>query len=107
MKMSTIFASLALLLMACNPLGDKVTLNAPSDVKVEQTGLETVRLTWNNTSTAYDGVIIPETSGEDNTYVIRAPITHQLKLKLKVMQKHLDDEPGPVIEGNFVKQPTR
>ena len=56
---------------------------------------------------AYDGVIIPETSGEDNTYVIRAPITHQLKLKLKVMQKHLDDEPGPVIEGNFVKQPTR
>ena len=62
MKMSTIFASLALLLMACNPLGDKVTLNAPSDVKVEQTGLETVRLTWNNTSTAYDGVIIERAS---------------------------------------------
>ena len=56
---------------------------------------------------AYDGVIIPETSGEDNVYVIRAPITHQLKLKLKVMKKHLDDEPGPVIEGNFVKQATR
>ena len=52
-------------------------------------------------------VTIPETSGEDNVYVIRAPITHQLKLKLKVMKKHLDDEPGPVIEGNFVKQATR
>ena len=62
MKMSTIFASLALLLMACNPLGDKVTLNAPSDVNVEQTGLETVRLTWTNTSTAYDGVIIERAS---------------------------------------------
>jgi len=56
---------------------------------------------------AYDGVIIPETSGEDNCYVIRAPLTHQLKLKLKVMKKHLDDEPGPVIEGNYVKKATR
>ena len=56
---------------------------------------------------AYDGVIIPETSGEDNVYVIRAPISHQLKLKLKVMQKHLDDEPGPMIEGNYVVKATR
>ncbi len=56
---------------------------------------------------AFDGVVIPETSGEDNVYVIRAPITHQLKQKLRVMQKHLNDEPGPVIEGNYVKSATR
>ena len=54
----------------------------------------------------FDGVLIPETSGEDNVYVIRAPITHQLKQKLKVMRNHLDDEPGPVIEGNYVKAAT-
>ena len=56
--MPTILVSLALIFAACNPLEDKVSLVAPSDVKVEQTGLATVRLTWNNTSTSYDGVII-------------------------------------------------
>lgn len=55
---------------------------------------------------AHHKVIIPETSGEDNVYVIRAPLTHQLKQKLRVMAKHLDDEPGPVIDDNFVKAAT-
>lgn len=55
---------------------------------------------------AHDGVIIPETSGEDNVYVIRAPLAHQLRQKLKVMKNHLSDEPGPVIEGNFVRSAT-
>ena len=58
MKMSTILASLALILAACNPIEEKPTLAAPSDVKVEQTGLTTVRLTWNNTSTSYEGVVL-------------------------------------------------
>ena len=55
---------------------------------------------------AHNKVIIPETSGEDNVYVIRAPLAHQLKQKLRVIAKHLDDEPGPVIDGNFVKAAT-
>lgn len=58
MKMSTILVSLALAFVACNPIEEKPTLAAPSDVTVEQTGLETVRLTWNNASTSYDGVIL-------------------------------------------------
>lgn len=62
MKMSTILASLALLLVACNPMEQQAVLSAPSDVKVEQTGLETVRLTWTNSSTSYDGVIIERAS---------------------------------------------
>lgn len=62
MKMSTILASLALLLAACNPIEQQAVLSAPSDVKVEQTGLETVRLTWTNSSTSYDGVIIERAS---------------------------------------------
>lgn len=58
MKMSTILVSLALAFAACNPIEEKPTLAAPSDVKVEQTGLTTVRLTWNNTSTSYEGVVL-------------------------------------------------
>lgn len=58
MKMSTILVSLALAFAACNPIEEKPTLAAPSDVTVEQTGLETVRLTWTNASTSYDGVIL-------------------------------------------------
>ena len=68
MKMSTIIVSLALLFAACQPLEEKPVLSAPSDVKVEQTGLSTVRLTWNNTSTSYDGVILEranQTAGEE------------------------------------------
>ena len=67
MKMTNVLVSLSLLLAACNPLEEKATLAAPSDVKVEQTGLTTVRLTWNNTSTSYDGVILEranDTTGE-------------------------------------------
>ena len=56
--MSTILVSLALVFAACNPIEEKPTLAAPSDVKVEQTGLTTVRLTWNNTSTSYEGVVL-------------------------------------------------
>ena len=63
--MSTLFASLALILAACNPIEEKVVLSAPSDVKVEQTGLETVRLTWTNASSSYDGVIIERAVQDD------------------------------------------
>lgn len=65
MRMSTLFASLALILAACNPIEEKVVLSAPSDVKVEQTGLETVRLTWTNASSSYDGVIIERAVQDD------------------------------------------
>ena len=59
--------SLALIFAACNPLEEKPSLVAPSDVKVEQTSLTTVRLLWNNNSTSYDGVILEranQTAGE-------------------------------------------
>ena len=67
MKMSTFFVSLALIFAACNPLEEKPSLVAPSDVKVEQTSLTTVRLLWSNNSTSYDGVILEranQTAGE-------------------------------------------
>lgn len=74
MKMSTILMSLALIVAACNPIEDKVSLAAPSDIKVEQTGLETVRLTWSNTSISYDGVILEranQTEGSEFAEIAR------------------------------------
>jgi hypothetical protein len=38
--------------------------------------------------------LIPVSSGEDNIYLLRAPLSHQLKLKVKVMAAHLDDKVG-------------
>jgi len=35
--------------------------------------------------------LIPVSSGEDNIYLLRAPLSHQLKQKVKVMEAHLDD----------------
>lgn len=67
MKMINVLVSLSLIFAACNPLEEKATLAAPSDVKVAQTGLTTVRLTWTNNSTSYDGVILEranDTTGE-------------------------------------------
>ena len=74
-KMATLVSNMRRLLpvllcaifAACNPLEEKATLAAPSDVKVAQTGLTTVRLTWTNNSTSYDGVILEranDTTGE-------------------------------------------
>jgi len=73
MKMSTLFAILAVLLASCRTLEDKGSLEAPSDIKVEQTGLAVVRLTWNNTSSTYDGVILERASGEDEFSEIARP----------------------------------
>lgn len=64
MKMLNVFAALVLILAACNPIDNEYQLSAPSEVKVEQTGLSVVRLTWNNTSTSYDGVMIERASEE-------------------------------------------
>ena len=50
--------SMVLIMIGCNPLGDKVVLNAPENIKIERTDLETVCLTWTNTSTSYDGVVV-------------------------------------------------
>ena len=60
----TNFAALILVLVACNRMEDNSMLSAPSDVKVEQIGLESIRLTWTNASTSYDGVIIERASQE-------------------------------------------
>ena len=50
--------SMILILAGCSKLGDKVVLNAPENIKIERTDLETVCLTWTNTSTSYDGVVV-------------------------------------------------
>lgn len=64
-KMSTLIASLAFIFAACSPIEKEDVLVAPSDVKVEQTGLSEVRLTWTNASSSYDGVIIDRASLEN------------------------------------------
>ena len=39
--------------------------------------------------------LIPETSGEETTYMHKAPFAWQLKAKIESMERHLDDPPGP------------
>ena len=55
-------AALVSMLAACNKVDDNVSLAAPADVKAEQVGLESIRLTWTNASKSYDGVIIERAS---------------------------------------------
>ena len=42
--------------------------------------------------------LIPETSGEETTYMHKAPFAWQLACKLQAMERHLDDPPGPWFE---------
>ena len=42
-------------------------------------------------STEDKKTLIPVSSGEDNIYLLRAPLSHQLKQKVKVMEAHLND----------------
>jgi hypothetical protein len=42
--------------------------------------------------------LLPATSGEETTYMYRAPVAHLLRLKLAAMERHLDDPPGPWFE---------
>ena len=39
--------------------------------------------------------LFPVTSGEETPYVYRAPLSHLLRLKLGVMERHVEDPPGP------------
>lgn len=39
-------------------------------------------------------ILIPTTSGEETTYMYKAPMSQHLRCKLKVMKAHLCDEPG-------------
>ena len=39
--------------------------------------------------------LIPETSGEETTFMHKAPFWWQLKCKLEAMERHIDDPPGP------------
>lgn len=58
----TYIASFVLVLAACNKMDDKTPLSTPADIKLEQTHLESLRLTWTNASTSYDGVVIERAS---------------------------------------------
>ncbi|OGV67567.1 MAG: hypothetical protein A3K19_13475 [Lentisphaerae bacterium RIFOXYB12_FULL_65_16] len=42
--------------------------------------------------------LIPVTSGEETTYMIKAPLAHSLGCKLESMARHRDDAPGPWFE---------
>ena len=42
-----------------------------------------------------ESTIFPETSCEETTYMFKAPLTHLLECKIKVMESHFDDTPGP------------
>lgn len=57
-------AALVFMLVSCNKMDDKVSLQTPVDAKAEQIGLENIRLTWVNSSKSYDGVIIERASQE-------------------------------------------
>ena len=39
--------------------------------------------------------LIPETSGEETTFMYKTPFAHQLACKLESMARHRDDPPGP------------
>lgn len=39
-------------------------------------------------------ILIPTTSGEETVYMYKTPMSNPLKRKLKIMENHLDDEPG-------------
>lgn len=39
-------------------------------------------------------ILIPTTSGEETTYMYKAPMSQHLKCKLKIMKAHMNDEPG-------------
>lgn len=43
-------------------------------------------------------VLIPCTSGEETTYMFKAPLWPTLQQKIKAMKKHFDDLPGPYFE---------
>jgi hypothetical protein len=40
-------------------------------------------------------VLIPVTSGEETTYMFKAPLWPTLQEKVRVMKQHFDDIPGP------------
>jgi hypothetical protein len=46
-----------------------------------------------------DVTLFTVSSGEDNVYHLRAPLSHQLKLKTKIMNGRLDDAVNPELEG--------
>lgn len=58
------FVALLSAMVACNRIEDNSILYAPSDLKAEQIGLESIRLTWTNDSKSYDGVIVERASQE-------------------------------------------
>lgn len=52
------FVLVVMALAGCNRLDDSVVLNAPEDIRIERTSIDGLTITWNNTSTSYDGVMI-------------------------------------------------
>ena len=43
-------------------------------------------------------VLIPTTSGEETPYMFKTPLWPTLQEKIRVMKRHMDDEPGPHFE---------
>ena len=39
--------------------------------------------------------LFPVTSGEETPYIFRAPLSHLLRMKVRVMEDHVNDAPGP------------
>ena len=42
-----------------------------------------------------ENVLIPQTSGEETTYMFKSPLWPTLEQKINAMKNHFDDIPGP------------
>lgn len=66
--------SAVILLYACNSKEDLSVLTPPSDIEIEQTGLHSVRLSW-DVESSYDGTIIERSLVDDHQdYVVIAEL---------------------------------
>lgn len=74
-KISFVYAAFLCLLMACNRIDDKVTpLAAPSQVKIQQVGMTSAKLTWTVESSFDKTVIERILVGEQQEYGIIAEL---------------------------------
>jgi hypothetical protein len=64
-----------------------------NDIETTQAFVELLRTT--------SSVLIPVTSGEETPFMFKAPLDQLLRRKIIVMEKHLDDLPGPHFEGCY------
>lgn len=72
-----------------NDTKNRIRTNILSDIKTTEDFVKLLKET--------KAVLIPVTSGEETPYMFKAPLSHLLEKKIEVMEKHLNDIPGPAV----------